>query len=56
MFISESAPAEMRGKLVVVYIAFVTGGQFIATLIDGAFSYLPLHVGWRLVCGMSALK
>ena len=48
MFISESAPAQMRGKLVVVYISFVTGGQFIATLIDGAFSYLPLNVGWRL--------
>ena len=47
MFISESAPAEVRGKLVVVNISFVTGGQFIATLIDGAFSDLPLHVGWR---------
>ena len=49
MYISESAPATMRGKLVVVNISFVTGGQFIATLIDGAFSYLPLHVGWRSV-------
>ena len=47
MFISEAAPAAMRGKLVVVNVAFVTGGQFIATLIDGAFSYLPLHIGWR---------
>ena len=47
MFISESAPVAVRGKLVVVNIAFVTGGQFIATLIDGAFSGLPLNVGWR---------
>ena len=47
MFISEAAPAAMRGKLVVVNIMFVTGGQFVATLIDGSFSGLPLHVGWR---------
>ena len=47
MFISEAAPAAMRGKLVIVNVAFVTGGQFIATLIDGALSYLPLHIGWR---------
>ena len=47
MYISESAPAAIRGKLVVMNVSFITGGQFIATLIDGAFSYLPLHVGWR---------
>lgn len=50
MYISESAPAVMRGKLVVVNIMFVTGGQFIATLIDGGFSNLPLHIGWRSAC------
>ena len=47
MYIAESAPAEMRGKLVVVNVLFITGGQFVATLVDGAFSYLPLQVGWR---------
>lgn len=45
MYIAESAPAEMRGKLVVLNNLFITGGQFVATLIDGAFSYVP-H-GWR---------
>ena len=49
MFIAESAPADIRGKLVVVNVSFITGGQFIATLIDGSFSGLPLNVGWRLV-------
>ena len=49
MYIAESAPAAMRGKLVVVNILFVTGGQFIATLIDGAFSGLSLNIGWRSV-------
>ena len=49
MYIAESAPASMRGKLVVMNIMFVTGGQFVATIIDGVFSLLPLNVGWRSV-------
>lgn len=53
MYIAESAPASMRGKLVVMNIMFVTGGQFIATVIDGVFSPLPLHVGWRSVISVS---
>ena len=47
MYIAESAPADMRGKLVVMNTLFITGGQFVATVVDGAFSYLPLNVGWR---------
>ena len=47
MYIAESAPADMRGKLVVVNILFVTGGQFVATVIDGVFSYLGENIGWR---------
>ena len=49
MYIAELAPAEMRGRLVVVNNMFITGGQFIATVIDGAFSYLGINVGWRSV-------
>ena len=45
MYIAESAPAQMRGKLVVVNVMFITGGQFLATVMDGAFSSLP--DGWR---------
>ena len=49
MYIAELAPAEMRGKLVVTNVAFITGGQFIATLVDGAFSNLSGDMGWRYV-------
>lgn len=49
MYIAESAPSHMRGKLVVVNVMFITGGQFVATVVDGAFSYLPTKIGWRLV-------
>ena len=45
MYIAESAPAEMRGKLVVLNNVFITTGQFIATVVDGAFSTVP-H-GWK---------
>ena len=47
MYIAESAPAEMRGKLVVLNNLFITGGQFVATLIDGAFSCVHGGYGWR---------
>lgn len=45
LYIAECAPVEMRGKLVVVNCGFITGGQFIATVIDGAFAQVP-H-GWK---------
>ena len=47
MYIAEMAPASMRGKLVVMNNLFITGGQFVATIMDGAFSNLSVHVGWR---------
>ncbi len=47
MYIAESAPYHMRGKLVVLNNLFITGGQFVATVVDGAFSYLPINIGWR---------
>ena len=47
MYIAESAPAHLRGKLVVMNNLFITGGQFVATIIDGAFSSLSDRIGWR---------
>jgi SP family myo-inositol transporter-like MFS transporter 13 len=47
MYIAESAPANVRGKLVVVNVMFITGGQFVATIVDGVFSYLSYDIGWR---------
>ena len=49
MYIAETAPAEMRGKLVVMNNLFITGGQFVATIVDGALSGLGPNVGWRWV-------
>ncbi len=47
MYIAESAPAGVRGKLVVMNVLFITGGQCVATIVDGAFSYLRYDIGWR---------
>jgi len=49
MYIAEMAPAKMRGFMVVVNNLGITGGQFVATVIDGVFSYLPVNIGWRYV-------
>ncbi|XP_019851521.1 PREDICTED: proton myo-inositol cotransporter-like [Amphimedon queenslandica] len=53
MYIAESAPANMRGKLVVVNNLFITGGQFVATLVDGAFS--SVDQGWRYMLGLAGV-
>lgn len=46
VYIAEASPPHLRGQLVTVNTLFITGGQFTASLIDGAFSYLQ-HDGWR---------
>ena len=46
MYIAESAPPDMRGRLVTFNNLFITGGQFAAGLVDGAFSYDKTN-GWR---------
>jgi len=53
MYISELAPAEYRGLLVQVNVIFITGGQFIAGMTDGALS--GVGGGWRWMLGLSAL-
>lgn len=47
MYIAEVAPARVRGKLILVNSLFITGGMFLATIIAGALSSLPVNVGWR---------
>ena len=47
MYIAEMAPARRRGKLILTNSLFITGGMFIATVIAGALSSLPLNLGWR---------
>ena len=48
MYIAECAPSHQRGKLVTVNNIFITGGQFIASIVAGIFSY-DHENGWRYV-------
>ncbi|XP_041820160.1 proton myo-inositol cotransporter-like [Chelmon rostratus] len=54
VYVAEASPPHLRGQLVTVNTLFITGGQFTASLIDGAFSYLK-HDGWRYMLGLSVL-
>lgn len=46
VYIAEVSPPHQRGQLVTINSLFITGGQFIASVIDGAFSYLG-RGSWR---------
>ncbi|XP_043824586.1 LOW QUALITY PROTEIN: proton myo-inositol cotransporter [Dromiciops gliroides] len=54
VYIAEVSPPNLRGRLVTVNTLFITGGQFFASVVDGAFSYLPKD-GWRYMLGLSAI-
>ncbi|KAI3366868.1 hypothetical protein L3Q82_009519 [Scortum barcoo] len=54
VYIAEASPPHLRGQLVTVNTLFITGGQFTASLIDGAFSYLQRD-GWRYMLGLSVV-
>ncbi|XP_054750905.1 proton myo-inositol cotransporter-like isoform X2 [Lytechinus pictus] len=53
MYIAEVAPVHVRGRLVTINNLFITGGQFVASVIDGAFSYWPW--GWRAMLGLAGV-
>eukprot|EP00053_Salpingoeca_punica_P024747 m.14535 g.14535 ORF g.14535 m.14535 type:complete len:552 (-) comp7155_c0_seq1:1758-3413(-) len=53
MYLAETAPSSIRGRLLTINVAFITGGQFIAGLVDGAFS--GVHEGWRYMLGLAAV-
>ena len=46
MYVAETAPAAIRGKLITVYQLFITFGQFVASVVDGLFASDHEH-GWR---------
>jgi len=51
VYISEMAPSNIRGRLTVVNNMFITGGQLVATVVDGLFSInheFARRNGWRL--------
>lgn len=45
MYLAEMSPPRLRGRLTVINNAFITGGQFVAILVDGGFAKVP--EGWR---------
>ncbi|XP_069983960.1 proton myo-inositol cotransporter isoform X3 [Penaeus vannamei] len=53
VYLSESSPADLRGRITVTNNIFITGGQLIASVICGAFSKVPQ--GWRYMLGLAAL-
>jgi SP family myo-inositol transporter-like MFS transporter 13 len=53
LYISELAPSNWRGRLVVVSSLFITGGQVVAYLVGWGFS--GTLGGWRWMVGLGAL-
>nr|XP_005173513.2 proton myo-inositol cotransporter-like [Danio rerio] len=54
VYIAETSPPHLRGRLVTINTLFITAGQFTASVIDGAFSYMK-HEGWRYMLGLSVI-
>ena len=50
---SEAAPVELRGSLTVSYNTLVVAGQFVATIVCGAFSHT--NQGWRWMLGLAGI-
>ncbi|XP_053635984.1 proton myo-inositol cotransporter isoform X2 [Cherax quadricarinatus] len=53
VYLSESSPVELRGRITVTNTLFITGGQAVASVICGAFSSVP--EGWRYMLGLAGL-
>jgi SP family myo-inositol transporter-like MFS transporter 13 len=53
LYITELAPAELRGRLVTIQSLFITGGQVFAYMIGWIFATFP-H-GWRFMVGIGAI-
>ncbi|KAL1948431.1 hypothetical protein VTO73DRAFT_12506 [Trametes versicolor] len=53
LYIQELSPTRLRGRMVVVNVVMITGGQVVAYGIDAAFA--NVHGGWRWMVGLGAL-
>lgn len=53
VYIAEASPPEHRGMLVTANNLATTGGQFLSSVVDGAFARTP--GGWRWMLGLSAV-
>ncbi|CAK7323273.1 unnamed protein product [Dovyalis caffra] len=55
LYISEASPARIRGALVSTNGLLITGGQFMAYLINLAFTRVTLLATWRWMLGVAGL-
>lgn len=56
VYISEGAPARVRGKLVTIYQFMVAFGFTVANAVAAWFAhYDPVNIGWRLMFAFAAL-
>ena len=53
MYIQELSPTRLRGRMVVLDVVMITGGQVVAYGIGAAFE--NLHGGWRWMVGLGAV-
>ncbi|KAL6309485.1 general substrate transporter [Sparassis latifolia] len=53
LYIQELSPTRLRGRMVVLNVVAITGGQVIAYGIDAAFE--NMHGGWRWMVGLGAV-
>ncbi|KAH9854546.1 general substrate transporter [Lenzites betulinus] len=53
LYIQELSPTRLRGRMVVVNVVMITGGQVVAYGIDAAFA--NVHGGWRWMVGLGAV-
>lgn len=54
VYVAEASPAHLRGQLVTLNNVFITGGQFVASIIDGIFCTNKKD-GWRYMLGLSGI-
>lgn len=54
VYISESAPSHLRGVLVSSNVLVITFGQFVASCVCGAFSYVKPD-GWKYMLGLAGV-
>jgi SP family myo-inositol transporter-like MFS transporter 13 len=55
LYIAELAPSKLRGTLVAVNVAFITGGQFISCVVAATLSDVWYPHGWQLMLGLAAV-
>lgn len=54
MYIAEVAPTKIRGSLSTLNSCFIAGGQLVASVVAGAFSYDTTD-GWRWMLGLAGV-